>query len=68
MRKDASAYVRCAVLSYGYTLDADGATGVADAAGQFGFVNPCAGQSVEDLPPATFHCSWRELATTRCLD
>ena len=50
MRADASAYIRCAVLSYGYMLDAEGATGVADAAGQFGFVNPCAGQSVEDLP------------------
>jgi acetyl esterase/lipase len=50
MRKNASGYVRCAVLSYGYMLDAEGATGVADAAGQFGFVNPCAGQSVEDLP------------------
>jgi hypothetical protein len=50
MRENASACVRCAVLCYGYLLDADGATGVADAAGQFGFVNPCAGRSVEDLP------------------
>jgi hypothetical protein len=50
MRKDASDYIRCAVLPYGYMLDADGASGVADAAVQFGFVNPCAGQSVEDLP------------------
>jgi hypothetical protein len=31
-------------------LDSDGRTGVADAAAQFGFVNPCAGRSVEDLP------------------
>lgn len=50
MRQDAPAYVKCAVLAYGYMLDADGATGVADAAVQFGFVNPCAGHSVEDLP------------------
>jgi hypothetical protein len=50
MREGASAYVRCAVLSYAYTLDADGATGVADAARLFGFVNPCAGRSVEDIP------------------
>lgn len=40
----------CAVLCYGYALDRDGATGVADAARQWGFVNPCAGKSVEDLP------------------
>jgi hypothetical protein len=40
----------CAVLCYGYTLDPAGATGVADAARQWGFVNPCAGKSVEDLP------------------
>jgi acetyl esterase/lipase len=42
--------LRCAVLCYGYMLDLDGATGVADASKQFGFVNPSAGQSVEDLP------------------
>ena len=30
-------------------LDLDGATGVADAARAFGFVNPCAGRSFEDL-------------------
>jgi acetyl esterase/lipase len=49
MSKDASSYVRCAALSYGYMLDADGATGVAEAAGLFGFVNPCAGRSVDDI-------------------
>jgi hypothetical protein len=42
--------LECAVLCYGYTLDLDGATGVADAARQWGFVNPCAGRPVEDLP------------------
>jgi len=50
MRKDASAQVKCAALSYGFMLDVDGGTGVADAARLFGFVNPCAGRSVEDLP------------------
>ena len=42
--------VRCAVLCYGYMLDLDGATGVADAAAQFRFVNAAAGKSVDDLP------------------
>jgi hypothetical protein len=31
-------------------LDLDGSTAVADAARQFGFVNPCAGKPIEDLP------------------
>jgi hypothetical protein len=43
-------YLKCAVLYYGYTLDLDGSTNVADAARQFGFANPCAGRSVDDLP------------------
>ena len=42
--------LKCAVLCYGYTLDSDGSTGVADAARHWGFVTPCAGTSVEDLP------------------
>ena len=42
--------VRCAVLCYGFLLDLDGATGVADGAKQWGFVNPCAGKTVDDLP------------------
>jgi hypothetical protein len=44
---------RCAVLCYGYMLDLDGATGVAEAAAQFGFVTPAAGRSVADLPAGT---------------
>ncbi len=40
----------CAVLCYGYTLDDDGSTRIADAAKQFGFVNPCVDKSVADLP------------------
>lgn len=46
---DAREALTCAVLCYGYMLDLDGATGVADAARMFGFVNPCAGKSVDDL-------------------
>ena len=42
--------LKCAVLCYGYMLDLDGATAVADAAKMFGFVNPCAGKSVDDFP------------------
>jgi hypothetical protein len=43
-------YLKCAVLCYGYMLDFNGSTKVADAARQFGFVNPCVGKSVADLP------------------
>jgi hypothetical protein len=39
----------CAVLGYGCLLDLDGATDVAEASRQFGFVNACAGRSVGDL-------------------
>jgi acetyl esterase/lipase len=41
--------VKCAVLCYGYTLDSEGSTSVADAARRWGFVTPCAGKSVDDL-------------------
>jgi hypothetical protein len=46
-------YVKCAALCYGYTLDLAGSTGVADAARAWGFVNPCAGRAVSDLPKET---------------
>ena len=42
--------LRCAVLCYGYMLDLDGSSTVADTARMVGFVNPCAGASVSDLP------------------
>ena len=42
--------LRCAALLYGYTLDLDGATGVAEAAATFRFTNPNQGMSVTDLP------------------
>jgi hypothetical protein len=44
---------RCAVLCYGYTLDLGDSTGVAEAARTWGFANPCAGRSIEDLPRET---------------
>jgi acetyl esterase/lipase len=44
------ALVKCAVFCYGYFLDLDGSSRVADAARQFGFVTPCAGRPVGDLP------------------
>jgi hypothetical protein len=41
---------RAAVISNGFTFDAEGAA-VADAARTYGFVNACAGHSVDDVPP-----------------
>jgi hypothetical protein len=43
-------YLKCAVLCYGLMLDLEGSTSVAELAKTFGFVNPCAGKSVNDLP------------------
>jgi len=43
----------CGALCYGTMLDLDGATGVANAAAQYHFANPCAGRSVEDMPSST---------------
>ncbi len=40
---------KCAALLYGYTMDLDGSSAVAAASQQFGFVNACAGKSVDDL-------------------
>jgi hypothetical protein len=39
----------CAMFGYGCLLDLDGATDVADASRQFGFVNACAGCALHDL-------------------
>ena len=41
--------LRCGALLYGYMLDLDGATGVAEAADAFRFTNPNAGKSLDDL-------------------
>ncbi len=43
-------YLKCAVLCYGFMLDLEGTSSVADVARQVGFVNPCAGKSVADIP------------------
>lgn len=42
--------LRCAALLYGYMLDLDAATDVAEAAQMFRFANPNAGTSMDDLP------------------
>jgi acetyl esterase/lipase len=42
--------LKCAALCYGLTLDTGGNARVAEAARQWGFVNPCEGRSVADLP------------------
>jgi hypothetical protein len=49
LEPDASAWLKCVILCYGYMLDLDGATSVAAFAQTYGFVNPLAGKSVEDL-------------------
>ena len=43
-------FLKCAALCYGVMLDVDGYTSTAESAKRFGFVNPCAGRSVDDLP------------------
>jgi hypothetical protein len=50
LMQDAGKSLKCAVLCYGYMLDLDGGTGVAEAATQWRFVNASAGKSVDDLP------------------
>jgi hypothetical protein len=47
--REAPQPVRCAALLYGFLLDLDGATGTADASRQFGFANPCAGKTLDDV-------------------
>lgn len=42
--------LQCAALLYGMMLDFDGVEHVATAAKMFGFVNPAAGKSANDLP------------------
>jgi hypothetical protein len=50
LMQEAREYLKCAVLCYGCMLDLDGDAYIAEAAKIWGFVNPCAGKSVEDLP------------------
>lgn len=44
---------RCAVFCYGFMLDLDDATGVAEAQGTYRFANPSAGKKIDDLPRNT---------------
>jgi dienelactone hydrolase len=50
MMQETLEYLKCAVLCYGCMLDLDGDAYIAEATKIWGFVNPCAGKSVEDLP------------------
>jgi dienelactone hydrolase len=43
-------YLKCAVLYYGFMLDCEGPNSVAEAAETVGFVNPCVGRTIDDLP------------------
>jgi len=42
---------RCAVFCYGYLMDLDGSTSVADTAAQFRFVDAMAGRTIDDVWP-----------------
>ena len=50
LMREAHDYLKCAVLCYGFMLDFEESTMVAEASRTFRFVNPCAGKSVDDLP------------------
>jgi len=50
LMQESGEHLKCAVLCYGYMLDLDGSTSVADASKKFGFANPCAGKTADDLP------------------
>lgn len=43
--------IKCAAFCYGYLLDLSDNTAVADAARQWGFVNPNGAKTIADLPP-----------------
>jgi hypothetical protein len=49
LTKDCQNSVRCAVLNYGFMLDLDGSTSVANASATYRFANPCAGKTMDDL-------------------
>jgi hypothetical protein len=49
LMKDARPRIACAAFCYGYLLDLDGATHVAQMAKMYGLANQCEGKSVEDL-------------------
>jgi len=47
----AGCQLKCAVFNCGFLMDLEGSTVVAQASKEYGFVNACAGKSVDDLPP-----------------
>lgn len=51
LAQEAGKTLRCSVMISGYMLDLDASTAVADASRSFGFANPGAGMTVDDLPP-----------------
>ena len=53
LMKQGRDHMKFAVLLYPYLLGLDGHTGTAESAKRFGFINPCEGKSIEDLPPNT---------------
>jgi len=50
LMREAKAF-RCAALLYPFLLDTADTTHVADAARLYRFANPCAGRSIDDVPP-----------------
>jgi len=50
---DASVAISCAAFCYGLMFDVGGTTYVADAAKLYGFENPCAGKTVDDIADGT---------------
>ncbi|HVT58320.1 MAG TPA: alpha/beta hydrolase [Thermoanaerobaculia bacterium] len=50
LMQEARDSLKCAVLCYGFMLDLDGSTTVAEAAKTLGFANPGAGRPISDLP------------------
>lgn len=53
LMREAPGKLKCAALCYPLLLDLEGTTSVAEASKTFGFVNPGAGKSVDDLPSDT---------------
>ena len=53
LMKKSNDQAKFGVLLYPYLLDLDGHTGTAESSKRFGFVNPCEGRTIEDLPANT---------------
>jgi acetyl esterase/lipase len=56
--------LKAAALLCGYTMDADGGTAIADMSSQYGFVDACAGRSVDDLPRMFRSCLFVQAASS----